>query len=151
MMDDVFDHDEPPSEGSPGGGSSRSRKELEAENERLKRDLLHEREGLLRLREENGLLAELLTGQFEEGSGEVTEGEGEGPDEVRPRFVISDAAIDLFEVLPEVFTLDEALDRAELFGQPSAEAARHLRAYLSEHMVMQEGERFTKTGRKPYF
>ena len=35
--------------------------------------------------------------------------------------------------------------------QPSAEAAPHLRTYLSERMVVQEEGRFVKTGRKPYF
>lgn len=144
MMDDVFDHDGPFGDLLPGGRPSRSRKELEAENERLK-------ENLLRSREENDLLAELITGQFEEGSGEVMEGEREDHAEGRSQFVISDAAIDLFETLPEMFTLDEALDRAEQMGQPSAETARHLHAYLGERMVVQENERFAKTGRKPYF
>ena len=149
-MDDLFDQDGPP-DGPPGGMHSggwsfRSRGELELENKRL-------REGLLRLREENELMAELLAGQFEEDSGEVGGGAQEGEDlvETRPRFAISDGAIDLFEALPEAFTLDVALDRAERLEQPSAEAARHLRTYLGERMVVQEGGRFVKTGRKPYF
>jgi hypothetical protein len=108
---------------------------------------------LLRSREENELLAELLAGEFEEGSGEVVGGVGESEDPAvtGQRFVISDAAIDLFEALAEAFTLDEALDCAERLGQRSDDAASHLRAYLAEGMVVQEGERFSKTGRKPYF
>jgi hypothetical protein len=149
---DGLDHDSPQGERSPGGPPSsgsrpfRSREELEAENERL-------REGLLRSREENELLAELLAGQCEEGSGEVVGGVGESEDlaETGQRFVISDAAIDLFEALPEAFSLDEALDFAERLGQRSDDAASHLRAYLGEGMIAQEGERFSKTGRKPYF
>ena len=137
-MDDIFDTDGPPGERFPGDRPFRSQKELEAENERL--------------REENELLAELLTGPYDGGSGELSEeSTGAGPVLVRQRFVISEEAIDLFEALPEAFTLDEALDRAEGLGQTSAEAARHLRAYLAERMAVQEGERFVKTGRKPYF
>ena len=144
-MDDIFDTDGPSGERFPGDRPFRSRKELEAENERL-------REGLLRLREENELLAELLTGPYDGGSGELSEeSTGAGPVLVRQRFVISDEAIDLFEALPGAFTLDEALDQAEQMGQASAETARHLRAYLAERMAVQEGERFVKTGRKPYF
>ena len=149
-MDDIFDQDGPPSGPSGGmhaeGWPFRGRGELEAENKRL-------REDLLQLREENELMAELLAGRFEEGSGEVGGGAGEGEDlvETRSRFAISDAAIDLFEALPEAFTLDEALDRAERLGQPSAKAACHLRTYLGERMVVQEEGRFVKTGRKPYF
>ena len=71
-MSDIFDHERfgpgGPS-GSPEGGPYRSREELEAENERL-------REDLHRTREENELLAELLTGQFEDGSGEIAGGQG---------------------------------------------------------------------------
>ena len=155
-MDDIFDQDEPPEEpldgppnGPPGGMHSggwpfRNRGELDAENKRL-------REDLLRLREENELMAELLAGRFEKGSGEVRGGAEEGEDliETRPRFAISDAAIDLFEALPEAFTLDVALDRAERLEQPSAETARHLRTYLGERMVVQEEGRFTKTGGSP--
>ena len=149
---DGFDHDGPQGERSPegrpspGGRPFRSREELEAENERL-------REGLLRSREENEMLAELLAGSCEEGSGEVVGGAGESEDpaETGQRFVISDAAIDLFEALPEAFTLDEALDCAERMGQRSADAASHLRAYLREGMVVQEREGFYKTGSKPYF
>ena len=157
-MSDIFDHDgldhdEPL--GSPGG-PFRSREELESENERLRKSLRHSRE-------ENELLAELLAGQYEEGNGEVTDGAGEGEDQTESgrqssgkrslgrRFVVSDASIDLFEALPQAFTLDDVLDAAERLGQRSADAAGYLRAYLSESMVVQEGERFVKTGRKPYF
>jgi hypothetical protein len=57
----------------------------------------------------------------------------------------------LFEALPEAFTLDEALDAAEGLGVISSKAALYLHAYIQEDMVVQEGSRFTKTGRKPYF
>lgn len=147
-MSDIFDHDGfgPGGPlGAPRGGPFRSREELEAENERLRMDLS-------RSKEENEMLAELLAGEFEEGSGEIAGGVGEGDrSEGRPRFAISDAAIDLFEALPPSFTLDEAFDRAERLGQPSAEAAHHLRSFVAERMVMQEAERFTKAGSKPYF
>ena len=144
-MDDIFDHDDLLSRQPQGGSPFRSREEIEVENERL-------REGLLRLREENKLLAELLTGQFDGDSGEVSEASaGADPGPARQQFVISDGAIDLFEALPEAFTLDEVLDRAEGLGQVAAAAARHLRAYLGEQMAVQEGEHFIKTGRKPYF
>jgi hypothetical protein len=147
-MSDIFDHEGFGSSGplgSPEGGPYRSRKELEAENERLRRDLS-------RSQEENEMLAELLTGQFEDGSGEIDGGVGEGArSEERSRFAISDAAIDLFEALPPSFTLDEALDQADQLGQTSTEAARHLRVYLTEQMVVQAEERFVKTGSKPYF
>lgn len=147
-MSDIFDHEgfgpSGPS-GSPDGGPYRSRKELEAENERLRRDLS-------RSQEENEMLAEMLTGQFEEGSGEIDGGVGQGACfEERPRFAISDAAIDLLEALPPSFTLDEALDQADQLGQTSAEAAQHLHAYLTERMVVQVEDRFAKTGAKPYF
>jgi hypothetical protein len=73
--------------------------------------------------------------------------------EIRPSFPISDEAIDLFEALPESFTMDEALDAAERIGQASAEGAQHVRTYLDEEMVVQDAAqgRFIKTGRKPYF
>jgi hypothetical protein len=143
---DGLDHDGPQGERTPGGRPFRSRGELEAENERL-------RKGLLRSRDESEMLAGLLAGSCEEGSGEVVGGAGESedPSETGQRFVISDAAIDLFEALPEAFTLDEVLDYAERLEQRSADAASHLRAYLREGMVVQEGERFSKTGSKPYF
>lgn len=120
-----------------------SREELTRQNERL-------REELRQQREENALLAGLLAQRFEE----IPEEEGE----VRPSFPISDGAIDLFEALPEAFTLDEALDVAERIGQRSDEGARHIRTYLDEEMVVQDATdrhgsagRFIKTGRKPYF
>lgn len=145
-MSDIFDHDGSRDGLRPEDRPFRSREELEAENERL-------REDLHRTREENELLAELLTGQFEDGSGEIAGGAGGsgGSSELEQRFAISEAAIDLFEVLPLSFTLDEALDRAERLGQPSAEAARHLRSFVAERMVVQEAGGFTKTGAKPYF
>lgn len=145
-MSDIFDHDGSRDGLRPEDRPFRSREELEAENERL-------REDLHRTREENELLAELLTGQFEDGSGEIAGGAGGsgGSSELEQRFAISEAAIDLFEVLPLSFTLDEALDRAERLGQPSAEAARHLRSFVAERMVVQEAEGFAKTGAKPYF
>lgn len=115
-----------------------SREELARQNERL-------REELEQQREENALLAGLLAQRFEE----MAEEDGE----VRPSFPISDGAIDLFEALPEAFTLDEALDTAERIGQHSDESAGHLRTYLDEEMVVQDAAqgRFIKTGRKPYF
>lgn len=67
--------------------------------------------------------------------------------EVRPSFPISDGAIDLFEALPEAFTLCEALDEAERLGTVSNRAACHLRAYLQQDMVVQVGSCFTKTAR----
>lgn len=149
-MSDIFDHDGSRDGLRPEDRPFRSREELEAENERL-------REDLHRTREENELLAELLTGQFEDGSGEIAGGEEESggssgdSSELEQRFTISEAAIDLFEALPLSFTLDEAFDRAERLGQPSAEAARHLRSFVAERMVVQEAERFAKTGAKPYF
>ena len=112
-MDDIFDHDDLLSRQPQGGNPFRSREEIEAENERL-------REGLLRLREENELLAELLTGQVDGGCGEVSEASaGADPGPARQRFVISEEAIDLFEALPEAFMLDEVLDRAEGLGASS--------------------------------
>ncbi|MFQ5568228.1 MAG: hypothetical protein ACE5G0_01050 [Rhodothermales bacterium] len=121
-----------------GQGRFLSREELTRQNERL-REELHQQ------REENALLAGLLAQRFEE----MPEEDGE----VRPSFPISDGAIDLFEALPEAFTLDEALDMAERIGQRSDEGTRHIRTYLNEEMVVQDAEqgRFVKTGRKPYF
>lgn len=130
-MDDIMDMS-----GEFGHERFPSREELAQQNKRL-------REELEQQREENALLAGLLAQRFEE----MSEEDGE----VRPSFPISDGAIDLFEALPETFTLDEALDTAERIGQHSDESARHLRTYLDEEMVVQEGGQFAKTGRKPYF
>src|SRR5690606_36507393 len=106
-MSDIFDHDGSRDGLRPEDRPFRSREELEAENERL-------REDLHRTRQENEMLAELITGQFEDGSGQIAGGAGGsgGSSELEQRFAISEAAIDLFEVLPLSFTLDEALDRA---------------------------------------
>ena len=130
-MDDILNMS-----GFPGDDAFRSREELINENMRL-------REELRQQRGENDLLTGMLAHCYEKLP------QLEGAD--RPGLSISDDAIDLFEALPEAFTLDEALDRAERLGQASAEAARHLRAYLAERMAVQEGGRFVKTGRKPYF
>jgi len=115
-----------------------SREELARQNELLREELKFQRE-------ENALLAGLLAQRFDE----MAEENGE----IRPSFPISDAAIDLFEVLADTFTMDEALDAAERIGQASAEGAQHVRTYLDEEMVVQEAGpgRFIKTGRKPYF
>lgn len=146
-MDDFFDYNDPPGSMSPGNPRRfRSREELAAENERLHEELHHQQE-------ENKMLAELLAGQFEDGDGEVENLDVEEDDlgERRPRFVISEVAIDLFEALSETFTLDEAFDAAERLSQSSFDLACHLRTYLKERMVVQEADRFAKTGRKPYF
>lgn len=139
-------------EGEDRGGRFRSRQELEEENARLRAELAA-------LREENTLLADMLAERFDEDNGEIhgeePDGEGNGGPGGRrhlvSNFVISDAAIDLFEDLPARFTLDEALEAALRLRQSSAKASDHLRAYLRERMVVQEEEQFIKTGRKPYF
>ena len=124
--------------GALGEGRFRSRAELSRENERL-------REQLRQQREENDLMADMLAQHFEEMAAE------DGT--IRPAFPISYAAIDLFEVLPETFTMDEALHAAEGLGLSLDEGAQHVRTYLDEEMVVQNaGEGFfVKTGRKPYF
>ena len=141
-----------PPEGEHSQGRFRSRQELEAENARLRAELEL-------WREENTLLADTLARRFDEENGEIdseeleAEGRGATGDRVEftSNFVIPDAAIDLFEALPESFTIDEALDAAERLGTTSNEAAHHLRVYTQEGMIVQGGNRFMKTGRKPYF
>ena len=137
-MEDIMDRN-----GEFGQERFPSREELTRQNERLREELSHQRA-------ENALLTGLLAQRLEERP------EEEG--EVHPSFPISDGAIDLFEALPEVFTLDEALDVAERIGQCSAEGAQHIRTYLDEEMVVQDATnrhgpagKFIKTGRKPYF
>ena len=134
------------------GDRFRGREELVEENARLRAELE-------RWREENELLADMLADQFDEDTGEIHDEEPEGAregaagDQTRfaSNFVISDAAIDLFEELPARFTLDEVFEAAESLGQRASEVADHARAYLRERMVVQEEQQFVKTGRKPYF
>lgn len=148
-----------PPEGEHSKGRFRGQQELEEENARLRAELEL-------WREENTLLADMLARRFEDENGEIDgeepKGEGRGATggrvEFTSNFVIPDAAIDLFEALPESFTLDEVLDVAERLSQLSEEAAVHLRLYLDEKMVRQEIDesgnftgQFAKTGRKPYF
>ncbi len=112
-------------------------------------DLLKQNTQLLselrRQKQENDLLAGMLAGDYENFP--------EQEDLVRPQFPISDEAIDLFEGLPETFSLDEAFEEAERVGLKTYEAAGMVRIYMNEEMVVQdtERERFIKTGRKPYF
>jgi len=115
-----------------------SREELIEENARLRRELQ-------RQQEENDLLAGMLAGSYDHVPDQEIQD--------RPPFPISDEAIDLFEELPETFSLDEAFEEAERAGLKTYEAAGLVRIYLTEEMVVQDKERgrFIKTGRKPYF
>ena len=66
-------------------------------------------------------------------------------------FEIPERAADLFEALPETFTFDTLLEAAERLHIASEEAAGYLRTYQAEEMVTGEEDRFTKSGRVPYF
>ncbi len=66
-------------------------------------------------------------------------------------FEIPERAADLFEALPETFTFDVLLEAAERLQIESEAAAGYLRTYQAEEMVTGEEDRFTKSGRVPYF
>lgn len=65
---------------------------------------------------------------------------------------ISDRAVVLFEVLPEVFDLEAVLTTAEKFAVTETEAAEHVRTYFQEGMLRDadDGKHFVKTGHRPY-
>ncbi len=132
-MDDFLDTD-----GALGQGRFLSRDELTRENECLRQELRQQRE-------ENDLMADMLARRFEEKAEEAGT--------ARLAFSISDAAINLFEALPEAFTMDEVLDAAERIDLSLDEGAQLVRTYLNEEMVVQNAAEglFVKTGRKPYF
>ena len=65
---------------------------------------------------------------------------------------ISDRAVVLFEVLPDVFDLEEVLTTAEKLDLTESEAAEHVRTYFQEGMLKDDndGKHFVKTGHRPY-
>jgi hypothetical protein len=65
---------------------------------------------------------------------------------------VSDRAADLFEALPDTFSLDQLFDAAETIEMDAAEAVEHVKTYLAEEMLEQvvASGRFRKTGYRPY-
>ena len=116
------------------GGRFLSREELARQNEQLRKELRLQRE-------ENDLLAGMLAQRFdemEEDHGEI----GSSGTETSAR--LSEEAASLFEVLPETFTIDEALDATEQMGLSAEDGVRHLRRFLLQTMVIQEAAFFVK-------
>lgn len=66
-------------------------------------------------------------------------------------FEIPAKAADLFETLPKTFTFDALLEAAERLQIANEAAVGYLRTYQAEEMVTGEEDRFTKSGRVPYF
>jgi predicted nuclease with TOPRIM domain len=113
------------------------------DREDLMREIQELRQQLNAEREENVFLRGLLSERYKEQPGTAEKLE----------FPIPEQAIDLFEELPDTFTLDDAFAAAERQGLSVDDVAANVRVYLDEEMVVQEGggQRFVKTGRKPYF
>ena len=95
------------------------------------------------LEEENQFLKELLFRALEDQ-----------PPVTEPlEFPISREAIDLFEALPQAFTLGDVFAAADELEISARGAAPYVREYRAEEMAVWDGreERLVKTGRKPYF
>ena len=93
-------------------------------------------------RYENATLRRLLFSQY-----------AKQPRVMRPLDLpISDRAVVLFEVLPEVFDLEAVLTTAEKFDITESEAAEHVRTYFQEGMLKDadDAKHFVKTGHRPY-
>lgn len=66
-------------------------------------------------------------------------------------FGISFVAVDLFEAMPDSFTFDELTDFATKQALNATESVACLREWQDCNMITFDGQRFSKTGQKPYF